>query len=249
VLERSQDTERRLGEYNPEWRIVLGVDPAGAGEQAGFTAMVVLGIDMVTAKRYIIDLVNVRQMRAPQIKDQIISFADQYPLTEIRVEVNGLQSQLFQYDFELINKLTQRGIRFVPHITGRNKWDEQFGVESMGPMFYNGQVSCAYGDINSRKKVGQLHEQLAQFPMGQVTDLVMALWFADLGCRELFQRFRLPAFDSRAKVPARIRNKRRVVDFGAGEVRSPTDEEIGDPMHRPVKRDMVNVSGSVQVYA
>lgn len=248
VLEACQDSEMRLGMWESSWKLVLGVDPAGAGEQAGFTAMVVLAVDMKTGERFIVDVVNHKQMRAPQIKDQIIAFAEQYPLSEIRVEVNGLQSQLFQYDFELINRLTNRGIRFVPHITGRNKWDPQFGVESMGPMFYNRQIHSSYGDINSRKKVGQLHEQLAQFPMGQVTDLVMALWFAELGCREIFQRFRLPAFDERMKVPSRIRRKRVVVDFGAQEVRSPRPDEIANPHRQPVTHQYVNMPGGVTVY-
>jgi hypothetical protein len=248
VLERSQDTEHVLGMYDSDWRLVLGVDPAGAGEQAGFTAMVVLGVNMTTGERHIVDIANVKQMRAPQIKDQILQFADQYPLTEIRVEVNGLQSQLFQYDRELVQRITDRGIRLVPHITGRNKWDPQFGVESMGPLFYNGQIKCAYGDINSRKKVGQLHEQLAQFPMGAVTDLVMALWFAELGCREIYQRFKMPAFDERMKMPARIRNKRRVIDFGAQEVRPPSPSEVGNPHQPKQHRALVNVAGGVDVY-
>ncbi len=242
VLEDAKDTSRRLGMYDPAWRIVLGVDPAGAGEQSGYTAMIVWGVDMINGRRYLVDMVNVKQMRAPQIKDQMIAFADQYPLTEVRVEMNGLQQQLFQYDFELVNKLTQRGIRLAPHTTGKNKWDPQFGVESMGPMFYNKTVSLPWGDVNSCKKVGQLIEQLAQFPMGQITDTVMALWFAELGARELVQRFRLPAFDERVRMPGRIRNKRRIVDFGAQEVRSPNEHEIGDPHHQKDERKLINVS-------
>ena len=254
VLERSQDHDRPLGHYDPAWRLVMGVDPAGAGEQAGFTAMVVLGVDMVTGQRFIVDLVNHKQMRAPQIKDQILEWCDRYPISECRVEVNGLQSQLFQYDTELIQKLTNRGVRFVPHIThgkgGKGgKWDPQFGVEAMGPMFYNNMVSCPWMDINSRKKCGQLHEQLAQFPMDATNDLVMALWFANTSAQELFERAQLPMFDDRARVPARIRNRRRVVDFGAGEIRAPTAEEVADPMaYAPREVSYVNVAGGIKVY-
>jgi transposase-like protein len=249
VLERCQDPTRPLGHWDPEWRLVLGVDPAGGGEQAGYTAMVVLAVHPVTGQRFIVDLINHKQMRAPQIKDQILAFADQYPLTEIRVEVNGLQSQIFQYDTELVSKLTQRGVRFVPHITHKgNKWDPQFGVEAMGPMFYNQNISVPWMDVNSRKKGGQLHEQLAQFPMGQINDLVMAMWFAELGCADIFQRFKLPAFDSRMRVPARIRNKRHVVDFGNQEVRAPNPHEVSDPQRHVEPRNFVNVSGDVLVY-
>lgn len=248
ILEQSQDTTRRLGMYEPGWRMVLGVDPAGAGEQAGYTAMVVLAVDVSTGFRYVVDTVNVKQMRAPQIKDQIIEFCARYPITEVRVETNGLQSQLFQYDMELVNHLTTRGVRLVPHITsGRNKWDPQFGVESLGPMFYNKQISCPYGDINSRRKTNELHEQLAMFPVGSENpDLVMALWFADLGCRELHKRFQMPAFDDRFHVPARIRRKRHVIDFAQGRGRAPTDDEIGNPQKRDNVK-FVNVAQTAEM--
>lgn len=248
VLEACKSTEWRLGMYEPEWRLVLGVDPAGAGEQAGFTAMIVWGVDTVTGERHLVDISNIKQMRAPQIKDQMIAWADQYPLTEARVESNGLQSQLFQYDRELVNHLTSRGVRVVPHITGRNKWDPQFGVESMGPLFYNKQVVLPYGDINSRKKTDQLVDQLSQFPMGQVSDLVMATWFAELGAKEILQRFRMPAFDERSRVPSRIRNKRVMVDFGAGEVRPPGPGDVANPMADRLERRLVNVAGGVSVF-
>jgi hypothetical protein len=247
VVQRAEDPERSLGHYEPEWQLVLGVDPAGAGEQAGYTAMVVLGVDIMTGRRYLVDVVNHKQMRAPQIKDQILDFAAKYPLRQIRVEVNGLQSQLFQYDQELIMKLTNRGVRFVPHITGRNKWDPQFGVESMGTTFYNQQFSSPWGDINSRKKSGQLHEQLTQFPMGVVSDLVMALWFAELGVRDLYQTAKLPAFDSRMNVPARVRRGRHIVDFGEGRVRQPEEHELYDPLKPPEHRRLVNVPGTTSV--
>lgn len=249
VLEACKDTSRFLGHWDPSWRLVLGVDPAGAGEQAGFTAMVVMGVDLVTGVHYIVDIVNHRQMRAPQIKDQIISWCDQYPISEIRVEVNGLQSQLFQYDVELIQKLTQRGVRFVPHITTKhNKWDAQFGVEAMGPMFYNKQISLPYGDINSRKKTDQMIEQFAMFPSGPVSDIVMASWFSALGCKELFQRFKLPAFDQRQHLPSRIAKKRRVVDFGQHEIRRPNDDEIANPYRQNQPRQLVNVAPGVGLF-
>lgn len=251
VLEASRDLSLRLGMYEPGWRLVLGVDPAGAGEQAGYTAMVVLGIDLESGRHYVIDSTNVKQMRAPQIKDQIIEFCTKYPISEVRVEVNGLQSQLFQYDQELVNRLTQRGVRLVPHITSKsNKWDPQFGVESMGPLFYNKQISCPYADINSRRKMNELHEQLAQFPVGSENpDLVMALWFAYLGTREIQKRMLLPAFDGRFKAPARIKRKRLVADFGQGEVRAPEPDEVADPHRQVSEHRFVNVAGGVNVYS
>ena len=249
VLEASQDLELRMGMYEPGWRMVLGVDPAGAGEQAGYTAMVVLAADMRTGRRVVVDTSNVKQMRAPQIKDQMTEFCSRYPISEVRVEVNGLQSQLFQYDQELVQALTSKGVRLAPHIThGRNKWDPQFGIESMGPMFYNKQISCPYGDINSRRKTNELHEQLAQFPVGSENpDLVMALWFAELGIREMVQRFKLPPFDERARVPARLRRRRHVADFAEGRIRTPDESDVYDPHNPPEDRNLVNVAPGIWV--
>jgi hypothetical protein len=254
VVEAAHDPERTIGDV-PEGniRLVLGVDPAGANSQAGYTAMVVLAIDITTGRRYLVDLVNHKQMKAPQIKDQMLAFAEQYQLTEVRVEVNGLQSQLFQYDQDLISKLTMKGVRVAPHITtGRNKWDPQFGVESMAPLFYNRQVSIPWRDISAREKFRHLCEQLMAFPLGAQQDLTMAFWFAELGAREVYQRTNVPMFDSRMKVPPRIMRNRRVVDFGNRQVRHPTELELAGGMYGPAQQpqtvQLANRDASVTVY-
>lgn len=255
VLEKAHDPARLVGHYEPEWALVAGVDPAGAGQQAGFTAMILLGVDLRTGMRYLVDIVNVKQMKAHQIKDQMLAWADQYPtLREFRVEVNGLQNQIFQYDKELVQNLTNRGVRLVPHIThGKNKWDPQFGVEAMATSYHNGLVSTPWGDVNARRKFRELDEQLMQFPMGSVSDLVMARWFAELAAREVFQRHTLPAFDPRMKAPKRIQRGRHVVDFSNREVRGATHTEVsggslfGEPV-KPESFEFVNVAGTVKVY-
>ena len=249
VLERAQDPSRQIGHYEQGWRLVIGLDPAGGGEQAGFTAMVLLAVDLQSGRRYLVDVVNQRQMKAPQVKDQILDWVSRYPVYELRVEVNGLQGQIYQYDHELVHKLTNAGVRVAPHVTHRNKWDAQFGVESMAPMFYNGQVSIPWEDIASRRKFEPLIDQLVQFPMGKVSDLVMALWFADLGCRDLVQRAHLPAFDSRMKMPARVRRNRKIIDFSNGEMRRPGFDDVSDPLlDAPRQVQYANMGGGVTVY-
>ena len=54
--------------------------------------------------------------------------------------------------------------------------------------------------------------------LGIVADLVMAHWFADLGCRDLLKRAHLPMFNERMHVPDRIKKRRRVVDFSSRTV-------------------------------
>jgi hypothetical protein len=207
---------------------------------------VLLGVDLETGKRHLVDLVNVKQMKAPQVIAQVLEWADRYPLRELRVEVNGLQAQLYQYNTELQSGLSNRGVRIAPHVTHKgNKWDPQFGVEAMASLYHNQMITTPWADANSRRKFRDLEEQLLQFPMGKVSDLVMAMWFAEIGCRELFQRTQLPSFDGRHKVPARIRKNRAVIDFGNRSVRGASREEQfgfleGGAPHRPAQR-FVNV--------
>jgi len=246
ALDRSHDTDRFIGQYGPNWGLVAGLDPAGANEQAGYTALVLLAVDLDTGRRHLIDLVNVKQMKAPQVIAQVLEWADRYPLRELRVEVNGLQAQLYQYNTELQAGLTARGVRIAPHVTHKgNKWDPQFGVEAMATLYHNQMISTPWADANSRKKFRELEQQLIQFPMGKVSDLVMAMWFAEIGCREMFQRTQLPSFDGRRKLPGRIRRNRAVIDFGNKAVRGATVEEQygfleGGMPHQPPQR-FVNV--------
>lgn len=159
-------------------------------------------------------------MKAPDMKALMLAWSEMYPIYEWRVESNGLQSQIFQYDLELVAELAKKGVRLTPHITGTNKWDEQFGVETLAPLMSGGLFSIPWGNQPAAQMFQPLIEELVAFPMGAVTDRVMSLWFAELGCRALLTRAHLPMFNERMRVPNRIKNKRRVVDFSERTVRA-----------------------------
>lgn len=255
MVESCYDSERSLGQYDPKWTLVGGLDPAGAGPQGGTTAFILLGLDLDTGAQHLVDLVAVKQMKAPQMRDQLFDWADRYPqLREFRVETNGLQGQLTQYNTEIMERMTARGIRVAPHVTtGRNKWDADFGVESMSTMFVNRMFSLPTKDLPSRNRIKPLVDQLVSFPMGHINDLLMAMWFAFLGCRDINQRAQLPMFDPRFKAPKRIMRGRRTVDFADRTVRSPGAliDAGGRPMFpTPDKKELVqlvNTSGSIWV--
>lgn len=219
MIDMCKDTSRVRGHYDSTWRLFAGLDPAGGNKGSGFTAFTLIGVDPMTGKRYLVDSLAVKSMKAPQMKDQILDWTDRYPLFEWRVESNGVQSQIVQYDMELVQHLAKRGVRVVPHHTHGNKWDPQFGVESLAPLMETGLVSIPWGNAQSTQAFQPLIEELIAFPMGAVTDRVMSLWFADLGCRELLNRAHLPMFHERMKVPNRVKRRRRVVDFQNQEVR------------------------------
>jgi hypothetical protein len=228
ALDASKDLGRTIGHFLPGWRIVIGLDPAGGGANSGFTALVVLGIDVDTGVRYLIETINVKAMRAPQLKDAIFSLCDRYPVSELRVESNGVQSQIVQYNDEIIKPLARKGIRVVPHHTQSNKWDPQFGVESMAPLFNTGLMNIPWGNQPSATGMYPLVEQLTAFPMGTTTDLVMALWFADLAARDYLKRQHMPMFNERMRVPERVKRRRHVVNFETRQVsRVPLSQQVG----------------------
>ena len=185
MLDMCKDTSRVRGHYQDGWRLFAGLDPAGANKGSGFTAFTLIGLDPATGKRYLVDSIAVKSMKAPQMKDQILEWTDRYPLYEWRVESNGVQSQIVQYDMELVQHLAKRGVRVVPHHTHGNKWDPQFGVESLAPIMETGLFSIPWANAPTQQQFQPLMEELIAFPMGAVSDRVMSLWFADLGARTL----------------------------------------------------------------
>ena len=229
VLDEAKDGSRVLGHYESDWRLVAGLDPAGGNKGSGYTAFTLLGVDLQTGMRYLVDTVSVKSMRAPQMRDQIMEWTDQYPIFEWRVENNGLQSQLVQYNTEIVQYLAKRGVRVTPHNTNNNKWDPQFGVESIAPLLSSGLYSIPWGNSPTVRQVQPLMDELLAFPMGAINDRVMAMWFAELGVRQLMERAHLPLFNERMRVPNRIKKRRRIVDFANREIRrvSPADQRPG----------------------
>jgi hypothetical protein len=255
VMDSVHDANRIIGAVDSKWVLVAGLDPAGSGKQAGYTAMVLLGVDTETGMIFLVDLVNQKAMKAPQMKDQLMQWADDYPaLREIRVETNGLQGQLIQ-DGDLLQHMSNRGVRVVPHVTTmHNKWDANFGVESMAVVYNNGRITIPWNGLATQAKVRQLEAQLGYFPSpGSPSDLVMALWFAWLGARELFKRSTLPMFNNRRRMPRHVLNRRRSIDFATNTQRKPEDvlysgRPLGHPQQGAEMVKLANTAGHIAIY-
>jgi hypothetical protein len=103
-----------------------------------------------------------------------------------------------RHDEEITSWLQARGVRLVEHYTGdSNKWDVNTGVAAMASLFgeydeHAVKLSEPIIHLPSSVKnnsVRALIEQLVTWqpdpPRTQKTDLVMALWFAEIKAREL----------------------------------------------------------------
>ncbi len=162
-------------------RMVAGLDPA----TVGFTSAVLVGLDVETGVRWVVDVFNRAGVRPDELKRLIYQWQDKYGVSEWRVERNAFQRFLTQ-DPDVQQYVASRGGVLVEHTTGRNKWDDTFGVASMRGVFDAGLVRLP---ASNTEQVKALVEQLSYWspdlPKQAKTDCVMALWFAMLRCNEL----------------------------------------------------------------
>ena len=166
--------------------IVAGLDPATSGH----TAAVIMGLDIQTQKRYLLDVYNKAGITPEAMRDMIKDFTMKYRISEWRIERNGFQGFLV-HDRELNEFCSSRGTIIRPHFTGQNKHDTDFGVASMTSLFNNWQnknqlieLPSTHGQESCKQLVEQLVTWAPDAPKTQKTDIVMAMWFAELACRD-----------------------------------------------------------------
>jgi hypothetical protein len=208
--------------------VVVGVDPA----TVGCTAFVAIATDKVTQHRWVLDCWNKRGATPREIIQMFKDWAVKFGVNEFRVERNAFQRFLTQLP-ELREWLTNRGIILREHVTtGKNKWDEEFGVETLAPLFLSctemvgdrlvplpdGQGQLSLPSTRDAKHVAELVEQLQvwepEMAKGTATDLVMALWFAELGVRQYLLGARFEQTHMRSRYATRAgRRSQRTVDL------------------------------------
>lgn len=166
--------------------VVAGLDPATSGH----TAAIVGGLDPQTQKRYVFDVFNKPGTKPEEIRELIMGWTDKYRIAEWRIEKNGFQGFLV-HDRDLNNYCAQRGTVIRPHFTGQNKHDAEFGVASMTVLFNGWEddqqlielPSTSFSEA-SKSLVEQLVTWSPDLHKKAKTDLVMALWFYELACRD-----------------------------------------------------------------
>jgi len=166
--------------------VIAGLDPATSGH----TAAVVIGLDPQTQKRYVLDVSNKAGMTPEAMRTLIKDWTDRYGIAEWRIEKNGFQGFLV-HDRELNDYCAARGTLIKPHFTGTNKHDSDFGVASMTTLWAGHEDKTNLIELPStatseaaKAMIEQLVTWSPNAPRGTKTDIVMALWFAELGCRD-----------------------------------------------------------------
>jgi len=170
--------------------IVGGFDPAITGNSAA----VVMGVDRFTGDRWVLDVWTKGNLRPEEIFDKIKELTLKYNMNEWRIEKNAMNMMVTQ-NRELRSFLASRGCLLREHFTGNNKWDADFGVASMSSLFDGWESGKQLIHLPNRaagEATKMMVEQLTTWeptPPGvktkKKTDIVMALWFAEIRAREV----------------------------------------------------------------
>ncbi len=203
--------------------VVCSMDPAAGGD-AGAVAM---AVDRQENFRYVLDAKVIPQATPAQVIQVMKDWTDKYQPNEWRVEKNSSQKFLTQ-SRELLDYLSARGTPLKEHYTGNNKWDLNWGVSSMAPLFGwidddDGRAMKAAGariefpSTQSHEGMKALIEQLITWAPDTKNkqDMVMALWFACIAAKEQTDRRVLggSAFAPNQFLSPDRARRRIVVDF------------------------------------
>lgn len=209
--------------------VCAGYDPAASGH----SAFVVLGVDRIEQKIWLLDALSQKDMNAATVQATIPMLTDKFGIKEWVVEVNAMNRYVSQ-DPAITRPLFAKGVRMRPHTTGVNKTDPIFGVKSMAPLFLSCGTPIPDSDLWQRtpdqalidlpnkktnRHVAELVMQLItwqpELPKSQKTDLVMALWFAVIAARDAMGigKGQLPKHMSNGFLSPRDAGRRRVINL------------------------------------
>lgn len=145
-----------------------------------------------TDQRFLLDLER-RIMDAPDFLDwndnmgQFYGLMEEWqqrsrmlglPITTWIVEINAAQRWLLQFDHTRRWRAVHH-VDIVPHSTGMNKLDPEFGIQMLRSPYRHGQIRLPYGDKDAQAASDALIKELTRYERGGKSsdDCVMANWF------------------------------------------------------------------------
>lgn len=173
--------------------VIGSMDPSGTGD----TAFLAMAVDRATKKRYVLDCKTITPWSWNVVTGIVQNWTEEYGIREWVVEKNMYHST-FRQNEALNLWLQARGVRTREHYTGSTKQDVNLGVASLAPLFGEWELDGAHYKATTEPLMefpGQMRNEMLKKLIEQLitwapdtknkTDLVMALWFADLRAREL----------------------------------------------------------------
>lgn len=175
----------RIHKHGSPLQCFTGVDLAiGDKEENALTCIFTIAL-MPDGRRLVVDIESGR-WQAPEILDRLYSVYRRYD-SEIHVESNAAQKFLVQ--------IARGQIPVTAHHTGANKWDAQYGVESLAVEMRNGEwimPSGVAGESVPEEGKSFISECLHYDPEEHTGDRLMAAWIA----REALRKYSAPRVQS-----------------------------------------------------
>jgi len=189
------DRERGIGELPPglagDLLSVATVDPSAVNWWS-IQWWVIRCVDGVPYERYLLDHIR-QKMDAPTFLDwsestraytgvaeawQTRAAAAGVPIGYWIVEANAAQRYMLQFE-HMRRWLAFHRVSLIPHQTAANKSDEQYGVQTMGPIYHHGLVRLPYRAGPAYLASQKLIDEVTHWPSWRTDDCVMAQWFVE----------------------------------------------------------------------
>lgn len=167
-----------LGSVRADWPRVMGIDPFGQA-----VVLFTIAVNPVQHTRFVIDVRRGKWSPTRTI-DEMIRAYHEHKHQIIVCENNASQEAIVQWATE------REGIDFpvVPFTTGKQKADPAMGLPSLEVEFANGAwiVPCKHIDeTDNEHPINVWRKELAEHPLSEKEDTVMASWFAREAARYL----------------------------------------------------------------
>lgn len=153
-----------------------------------------------TKQRFLMDLVR-QKMTAPEFIDWhhasqsfvglMPAWAQRarqvgHPITHLIFEVNAAQKFMLQND-AVTRWSSHDRVRLVPHSTGLNKLDPDYGVQMLASIYEFGLVRLPWKDKPAQHASMKLIHEVTRYPDVGTTDCLMSQWFGEFQLPKLFR--------------------------------------------------------------
>lgn len=180
-------------------QVIMSIDPAGTGD----AFVLAVAVDRASKKRYVLQAWMAKNTTPAWYLNLLKENAELYGVKHLVIEQNAYASWLI-HDEHIMSFCRDRGIAMIPHFTGKNKQDPDFGVPSLAPLFgsvrrinegagravHNDDNLIELPDPDMSVGIKALIEQLIAWQPGRRgkdlrMDGPMCAWFAELRARTL----------------------------------------------------------------